>query len=97
MEKYRRIKILGKGSFGKAFLVENAERGGELCVVKQMETGMMTPKQRDEAVKEATVLRRMAGHPNIVAFQEVFMTRKYELSKIFHKLPKIFFTNESCV
>ncbi|CAD7938654.1 unnamed protein product [Amoebophrya sp. A120] len=96
MEKYRRIRVLGKGSFGKAFLVENTaarkargdgdvpveelrEEDIELCVVKQMETLQMTPKQRDEAVKEAAVLKRMTGHPNIVAFREVFLTRKGRL------------------
>ena len=50
-----------------------------LCVVKQMETLMMNQKQREEAVKEATVLKRMVGHSNIVRFHEVFMTRKGRL------------------
>mmetsp|Transcript_27215 Transcript_27215/g.55013 ORF Transcript_27215/g.55013 Transcript_27215/m.55013 type:complete len:507 (-) Transcript_27215:151-1671(-) len=76
-EKYQRIKVLGKGSFGKAYLVKNTE-ADELCVVKQMETSMMDPKERNEAVKEAMLLKRM-DHKNIVRFQEVFMTRKGRL------------------
>eukprot|EP00929_Paragymnodinium_shiwhaense_P067988 TRINITY_DN34174_c0_g1_i1.p1 TRINITY_DN34174_c0_g1~~TRINITY_DN34174_c0_g1_i1.p1 ORF type:complete len:508 (+),score=118.94 TRINITY_DN34174_c0_g1_i1:106-1629(+) len=76
-EKYQRIKVLGKGSFGKAYLVHNTE-ANEKCVVKQMETMMMDPKERGEAVKEALLLKRM-NHPNIVRFQEVFMTRKGRL------------------
>jgi serine/threonine protein kinase len=76
-EKYQRIKVLGKGSFGKAYLVKNTE-ANEFCVVKQMETSMMDPKERSEAVKEAMLLKRM-DHPNIVRFQEVFMTRKGRL------------------
>mmetsp|Transcript_105932 Transcript_105932/g.316365 ORF Transcript_105932/g.316365 Transcript_105932/m.316365 type:complete len:506 (-) Transcript_105932:129-1646(-) len=76
-EKYQRIKVLGKGSFGKAYLVKNTE-ADELCVVKQMETSMMDPKERNEAVKEAMLLKRM-DHRNIVRFQEVFMTRKGRL------------------
>lgn len=76
-EKYQRIKVLGKGSFGKAYLVKNTEANA-LCVVKQMETSMMDPKERNEAVKEAMLLKRM-DHPNIVRFQEVFMTRKGRL------------------
>jgi len=68
---------LGKGSFGKAYLVKNTE-ADELCVVKQMETSMMDPKERNEAVKEAMLLKRM-DHKNIVRFQEVFMTRKGRL------------------
>jgi serine/threonine protein kinase len=76
-EKYQRIRVLGKGSFGKAYLVKNTE-AKEFCVVKQMETSMMDPKERNEAVKEAMLLKRM-DHPNIVRFQEVFMTRKGRL------------------
>lgn len=76
-EKYQRIKVLGKGSFGKAYLVKNTE-ADELCVVKQMETSMMNKTEREEAVKEAMLLKRM-DHKNIVRFQEVFMTRKGRL------------------
>lgn len=76
-EKYQRIRVLGKGSFGKAYLVKNTE-ADELCVVKQMETSMMTKKEKEEAVKEAMLLKRM-DHKNIVRFQEVFMTRKGRL------------------
>merc|ERR1719162_1014214 len=57
--------------------VKNTE-ANEYCVVKQMETLMMQPKERDEAVKEAMLLKKM-DHPNIVRFQEVFMTRKGRL------------------
>ncbi|CAE8672897.1 unnamed protein product, partial [Polarella glacialis] len=60
--------VLGKGSFGKAYLVKNTE-ADELCVVKQMETSTMDPKERNEAVKEAMLLKRM-DHPNIVRFKE---------------------------
>eukprot|EP00929_Paragymnodinium_shiwhaense_P121307 TRINITY_DN93487_c0_g1_i1.p1 TRINITY_DN93487_c0_g1~~TRINITY_DN93487_c0_g1_i1.p1 ORF type:complete len:466 (+),score=123.95 TRINITY_DN93487_c0_g1_i1:93-1490(+) len=75
--KYERLKVIGKGSFGKAYLVRNTEADA-LCVVKQMDTGTMDPKDRDAAVKEATLLKKMR-HPNIVQFQEVFMTRKGRL------------------
>jgi len=76
-EKYQRIKVLGKGSFGKAYLVKNTVEN-EFCVVKQMETSMMDKKEREEAVKEAMLLKRM-DHKNIVRFQEVFMTKKGRL------------------
>lgn len=77
MEKYERVRVLGKGSFGKAYLVRNTELDA-LCVVKQMETGAMNDKERKEAVKEALLLKKM-DHPNIIQFQEVFMTRKGRL------------------
>merc|ERR1719217_2031124 len=75
--KYERLKVIGKGAFGKAYLVRNTEVDA-LCVVKQMDTGTMDPKDKDAAVKEATLLKKMR-HPNIVQFQEVFMTRKGRL------------------
>mmetsp|Transcript_8059 Transcript_8059/g.13164 ORF Transcript_8059/g.13164 Transcript_8059/m.13164 type:complete len:531 (-) Transcript_8059:104-1696(-) len=75
--KYQRIKVIGKGSFGKAYLVRNTEED-MLCVVKQMETSTMSAKDRTEAVKEAQFLKKME-HPNIIRFMEVFMTRKGKL------------------
>lgn len=39
------------------------------------DTKDMGQKERDEAVREAMLLKRM-NHPNIVRFQDVFMTRK---------------------
>jgi len=76
-EKYQRLKVLGKGSFGKAYLVKNTEENA-FCVVKQMETSAMEAKERNEAVKEAMLLKKM-DHPNIIRFKEVFITRKHRL------------------
>eukprot|EP00930_Biecheleria_cincta_P071170 TRINITY_DN58696_c0_g1_i1.p1 TRINITY_DN58696_c0_g1~~TRINITY_DN58696_c0_g1_i1.p1 ORF type:complete len:502 (-),score=139.47 TRINITY_DN58696_c0_g1_i1:46-1551(-) len=75
--KYQRIRVIGTGAFGKAYLVKNTE-ADQLCVVKQMETASMDAKERDDAVKEAVVLKKMQ-HPNIIQFQEIFMTRKGKL------------------
>lgn len=71
MQQYNRVKELGKGSFGKCFLVENvAVDPPQLCVIKQMDTSMMSKKEHQEAVKEASLLKKM-HFPNIVHFQEV--------------------------
>ena len=77
MEKYRRVKILGRGSFGKAYLVEN-NFDKCMCVVKQMETTSMSVKERNDAEKEACLLKKL-NHPNIIHFHEVFMTRRGRL------------------
>eukprot|EP01066_Platyproteum_vivax_P012639 Platyproteum_vivax@DN5737_c0_g1_i1.p1 len=77
MDKYKKIKVLGKGAFGKAYLVEDAEKN-EMCVIKQMETSMMKQTDVNEAIKEAAVLQKMC-HPNIVKFHEVFMTKRGRL------------------
>eukprot|EP00435_Cladocopium_sp_Y103_P041708 s111_g11.t1 len=58
-EKYQRLKVLGKGSFGKAYLVKNTEENA-LC-------------ERNEAVKEAMLLKKM-DHPNIIRFKEAEST-----------------------
>ena len=68
-EKYKRLELLGRGSFGKAFLCKNTHNDN-FCVVKQMETSMMTKKEREDAVREARLLKKM-DHPNIIKFQEV--------------------------
>uniref|UniRef100_A0A0G4HLT8 non-specific serine/threonine protein kinase n=1 Tax=Chromera velia CCMP2878 TaxID=1169474 RepID=A0A0G4HLT8_9ALVE len=77
LDKYKKLKVLGKGSFGKAYLVEKTECS-QLCVIKQMETTQMSKQEKDDAIRESQVLKRMC-HPNIVKFHEVFMTKRGRL------------------
>ncbi|XP_014665091.1 PREDICTED: serine/threonine-protein kinase Nek1-like [Priapulus caudatus] len=70
MEKYTRIKKIGEGSFGTAYLVR-ANDDGNLYVIKEINMCKMTPKEREEARKEVAVLSRMK-HPNIVSYRESF-------------------------
>jgi len=51
-EVYRKVKLLGEGAFGKAFLVQ-AESTKELCVIKQVNISQMSEREREETVKEA--------------------------------------------
>lgn len=69
-KKYKRLKLLGQGSFGRAYLAKDLANGEE-CVLKQVKLAKMDAKAQDTAVREAYALRRMA-HPNIVRFREVF-------------------------
>eukprot|EP00403_Amphidinium_massartii_P031130 CAMPEP_0178408432 /NCGR_PEP_ID=MMETSP0689_2-20121128/19939_1 /TAXON_ID=160604 /ORGANISM="Amphidinium massartii, Strain CS-259" /LENGTH=435 /DNA_ID=CAMNT_0020029533 /DNA_START=33 /DNA_END=1340 /DNA_ORIENTATION=- len=68
---YRRLRLLGQGSFGKAFLARDLATN-ELCVMKQMRVEKMDVKARDTAVREAVALRRVR-HPNVVKFRQVFV------------------------
>lgn len=68
---YRRLRLLGQGSFGKAFLARDLS-DNELCVMKQVRLEKMDAKARDTAVREAVALRRV-HHPNVVRFREVFV------------------------
>jgi len=68
---YRRLKLLGQGSFGKAFLARDLSNN-DLVVMKQVQVEKMDAKARDTAVREAVALRRVQ-HPNVVRFREVFV------------------------
>lgn len=76
-ELYRRIKLLGEGSFGKAYLVE-CKADKSLCVIKQVDLSQMKEDERKETIKEARILEALR-HPNIVTFREVYKTRKGRL------------------
>ena len=76
-EIYRRIKLLGEGSFGKAYLVE-CIRDSSKCVVKQLDLSNMSEDEKRETVKEAKILE-LFKHPNIIKFREVYKTKKGKL------------------
>eukprot|EP00928_Gymnodinium_smaydae_P070891 TRINITY_DN54633_c0_g1_i1.p1 TRINITY_DN54633_c0_g1~~TRINITY_DN54633_c0_g1_i1.p1 ORF type:complete len:454 (+),score=98.61 TRINITY_DN54633_c0_g1_i1:76-1362(+) len=68
---YRRLKLLGQGTFGKAFLTRDLSNN-ELCVMKQVRVEKMDAKARDTAIREAVALRKIR-HPNVVGFRQVFV------------------------
>jgi serine/threonine protein kinase len=70
MDKYQRVKVLGKGSFGSAILIKR-KTDGLLFVVKEVSLMKMSKKERDEARHECTVLQQLQ-HPNIVRYVEQF-------------------------
>ena len=76
-ELYKRIKLLGEGSFGKAFLVECVSDNTK-CVIKQMDLNSMSEDEKKETYKEARILEALK-HPNIIRFREVYRTRKGKL------------------
>lgn len=76
-ELYKRIKLLGEGSFGKAYLVECLS-DGSLCVIKQVDLSKMSEQEKKDTLKEAKILEALR-HPNIVKFREVYKTKKGKL------------------
>ena len=76
-ELYKRIKLLGEGSFGKAYLVE-CKSDQSLCVIKQIDLTQMNQQEKNETFKEARILEALR-HPNIIRFREVYKTKKGKL------------------
>ena len=61
MDKYRKVKIVGKGSFGYAMLVQ-AVSDRKLYVMKVIDVSRMDRKQKEEALNEVHVLKSLR-HP----------------------------------
>eukprot|EP00659_Diplonema_papillatum_P010143 gene10143-15596_t len=73
MDKYEKIKVVGKGSFGAAWLVKRKSDGKKL-IAKEIQLGGMKPKEKDEARNEVRLLSQMK-HPNITQYYESCETR----------------------
>ena len=71
---YTVIKLLGEGSFGKAFLCKN-EANDTTCVIKQIILEGMNQKEKDDVYNEAQILGKL-DHQNIIKLFEVFDSQK---------------------
>jgi len=76
-KKYKRIKVLGWGSFGEAHLAQCIS-DGSLCVIKEVDLSCMTEEEKEATKKEAKLLEQF-NHPNIVRFRESYTN---ELGKL---------------
>lgn len=70
MENYKKLKVIGSGTFGKAILVKS-NKDGRLYVVKEIDCSKMTKKEREEALNEINILKRLS-HPYIVTYIDSF-------------------------
>lgn len=71
MDNYNRDRRIGEGSFGLVYLVVSKKTGAN-CVAKEINISKMTPKGRDEALREVRVLTKLQ-HPNIISYKESFI------------------------
>lgn len=70
MEQYTQIRVLGKGSFGSAWLIQrNADR--VQFVAKEIRLVGLKPSERESAKNEIDVLRTL-NHPNITKYIDHF-------------------------
>ncbi|MBO1348940.1 MAG: serine/threonine protein kinase [Hormoscilla sp. GUM202] len=74
-DRYRLVRELGHGGFGRTYLAEDTNRFGELCVLKQFAPKVQTPDALQKAeelfAREAGVLYQLQ-HPQIPRFRELF-------------------------
>ncbi|XP_064608528.1 serine/threonine-protein kinase Nek1-like isoform X2 [Liolophura sinensis] len=70
MDKFVKLRKIGEGSFGKAYLVKS-KTNGEQYVVKEIGIIKMNAREREESRKEVAVLAQL-NHPNIVTYRESF-------------------------
>ena len=78
LKKYKRLKYLGKGSYGAAILVELRANPNQKFVVKEIVIGHLKESEQAAAKKEAEVLHQMT-HSNITMYIESFV----ESSKLY--------------
>ncbi len=78
LKKYKRLKYLGKGSYGAAILVELRSNPQQKFVIKEIVIGHLKDVEQAAAKKEAEVLHQMQ-HSNITMYVESFV----ENSKLF--------------
>eukprot|EP00929_Paragymnodinium_shiwhaense_P083204 TRINITY_DN4423_c0_g1_i2.p1 TRINITY_DN4423_c0_g1~~TRINITY_DN4423_c0_g1_i2.p1 ORF type:complete len:505 (+),score=119.45 TRINITY_DN4423_c0_g1_i2:163-1677(+) len=80
---YKKIRIIGQGAFGKAYLVETSKAprvavtdstAGQQRVLKRLKLTGSSEKHREGAFQEALLMRKISRHcPYITQFHEVFL------------------------
>ncbi|XP_037835167.1 serine/threonine-protein kinase Nek8 isoform X2 [Kryptolebias marmoratus] len=74
MEKYEKIKVVGRGAFGIVHLCRR--RGdGALVILKEIPVEQMSRDERLSAQNECQVLK-LLNHPNIIEYYENFLEDK---------------------
>ena len=71
MNKYQKIKQLGKGSFGNVFLVQTTSSKSNL-VLKEVGIRTLNEKERDQALMEIEILAK-CKHINVIKYKEAYI------------------------
>ncbi|XP_065833929.1 serine/threonine-protein kinase Nek8-like isoform X2 [Oscarella lobularis] len=74
MEKYEKIRIVGRGAYGIVYLCRRLA-DDHLVIIKQIPIEEMTREERQAALNEVKVLS-MLNHPNIIAYYDSFLEDK---------------------
>ena len=74
MEKYEKIRFVGRGAYGTVHLYRRRADGASV-VIKQIRVEEMTKEERQAALNEVNVLS-MLHHPNIIQYYDNFVEDK---------------------
>ena len=74
MEKYCKIKVLGNGAFGKAWLV-SCIKTQQAFVIKEISIPALKERDKQQAINEVKILATLK-HKNIVMYKEAFVHDK---------------------
>lgn len=84
MDKYRKLRKIGQGSFGRVYLIEN-EINHTKYVLKEVDLcdfgadGKSEVEANQEALAEVYYLNKLHNHPNIVSIIECFESEKMKI------------------
>jgi serine/threonine protein kinase len=74
MERFTKVKNIGKGNMGTCALVRNNEDNRHY-VIKQVDLAKLNKKERAQSLNEAKVLS-VLRHPNVINYVDSFLARK---------------------
>ena len=60
MDKYKPMKILGEGSFGKVYLMRHIQKR-ELCCLKVMKIKKLSKSERENCKNEVQLMKQVSG------------------------------------
>ncbi|XP_033101859.1 probable serine/threonine-protein kinase nek3 [Anneissia japonica] len=69
--KFEKIRVIGSGSFGQAWLV-CSKQSRRKYVVKEMQVGNMTEKERNQALNEVSILARLKHH-HVIRYRHAYV------------------------
>ena len=72
--RYKIVKLLGEGSFGKAYLCENLADNSQ-CVIKQIPLNDLDEEEKKDTFNEVLILKKV-NHSNIIKFIDVFKSSR---------------------